>query len=82
MQFTGVDSYVIHSLKYKEKWLPDKTSCRIQNHKQASEVHEDDETSIVLNMVSSGIDDMKKELMSLGDRLHVLEAKKDVGMED
>lgn len=84
MQFTGVDTYVMNCLKQKDqKWLPDKTTFRIQNHKQVvEEVFDDDDTTIVLNMVHGGINDMKKELMSLGDRLSSLEEKKEGGAED
>jgi hypothetical protein len=85
MHFTGVDSYVFQCLKDKEqKWLPDKTSCRIQNHKLAAiEMLEgggdggDDDTSIVLGMVHAGISEMKRELVSLGGRLTALEEKKE-----
>jgi hypothetical protein len=89
MEFTGIDTYVKNCLDNKDqKWLPDKSSLRIQNFllhgigtnngKKKNEKSEEELTMEVLNTVYEGINEMKTELGSLGDRLQTLEDRKDL----
>eukprot|EP00615_Pteridomonas_danica_P005260 CAMPEP_0114344200 /NCGR_PEP_ID=MMETSP0101-20121206/11234_1 /TAXON_ID=38822 ORGANISM="Pteridomonas danica, Strain PT" /NCGR_SAMPLE_ID=MMETSP0101 /ASSEMBLY_ACC=CAM_ASM_000211 /LENGTH=253 /DNA_ID=CAMNT_0001479415 /DNA_START=173 /DNA_END=931 /DNA_ORIENTATION=+ len=76
MEYNGVESYVKNCIDNEDqKWLPNRTSFKIQHAKGAAPIVVKKKQPEVFTLIENGIVDLKKELATLSNRLTDLTEK-------